>query len=64
LVEHAHEQSGSGKPGHAHHHHDYTPNILTELPADQMRDLQREMLTTIRQLDRRTGQLMQQAKRP
>jgi len=64
LADHPHEQPGTGKPGHAHHHHDHTPNILTELPPDQMRDLQREMLAGIRQIDRRMAQLRSQVGQP
>ncbi|GAB4044300.1 hypothetical protein [Spirosoma litoris] len=41
--------------GEHHHHHDAT---LKDLPADQMRDLQRETLNNIRQIDTRLTVMM------
>lgn len=45
---HTHEH---GKGGHEHHHH--ADATLKDLPADQMRDLQRETLNNIRQIQAR-----------
>lgn len=45
-----------GKGEHEHHHH--SDATLKDLPADQMRDLQRETLNTIRQIDARLTAVM------
>lgn len=52
--EHHHE---SGK--HKHHHH--TDATLKDLPADQMRDLQRETRDNIRRIQDRTETVIKQA---
>jgi hypothetical protein len=48
---------GHSKGEHAHHHH--TDATLKNLPADQMRDLQREMLNNIRQMQARMDAVTQ-----
>ncbi|WP_080054237.1 hypothetical protein [Spirosoma aerolatum] len=49
---HEHHHHGEGEH---HHHHDAT---LKDLPADQMRDLQRETLNNIRQIEARLTAVM------
>ena len=48
---HSHRTGGPEHGDHAHHKH--ADATLNDLPADQMRDLQREMLTNIRQIQTR-----------
>ncbi|MBC8154341.1 MAG: hypothetical protein H7Z72_15665 [Bacteroidetes bacterium] len=55
---HAHRTGGPDHSGHAHNRADAT---LKDLPADQMRDLQREMLNSIRQIQTRLDGVMTQA---
>lgn len=50
---HDHGDHRNGRPAH-HHHQDAT---LNDLPAEQMRDLQRETLNTIRQIQTRLNQV-------
>lgn len=56
--DHAHDHAGHN---HEHHHHD---NTLKDLPADQMRDLQRELRDNIRQLQQRYDQVLRQIGTP
>lgn len=43
---------------HGKHEHKHTDATLKDLPADQMRDLQREMLTNIKQIQSRLDAVM------
>ncbi|AQG82227.1 hypothetical protein [Spirosoma montaniterrae] len=58
-----------GMPAHSHehgegheHHHNHSDGTMKDLPADQMRDLQKELLNNIRQIQQRTEQVMAQVK--
>lgn len=52
-MEHEHHHD-HGK--HEHHHH--TDATLKDLPADQMRDLQREVLANIKAMQTRMNQVL------
>ena len=51
----AHDHAHGGKHDH-HHHADAT---LKDLPAEQMRDLQRETLATLKQIQARLNEVVQ-----
>jgi hypothetical protein len=51
-----HEHHDHGK--HEHHHH--ADPLMKDLPPAQMRDLQRELLNAIKQIQQRTNETMQQ----
>lgn len=56
-MKHAHHE------GEHHHHHHNHNNDAKDMSADQMRDLQREFLTNIKQIQTQTHQAMERAKR-
>ncbi|GAB3999829.1 hypothetical protein GCM10028807_51160 [Spirosoma daeguense] len=59
-MEHEHHDHGKGE--HKHHHHHHNNNDTKDMPADQMRDLQRELLANIKQIQQQTQQAFEQAK--
>lgn len=50
---HTHSHRNGGPEHGKHGHHQHADATLKDLPADQMRDLQREMLNNIRQIQAR-----------
>lgn len=57
-MKHEHHDSGEGK----HHHHHHHNNDAKDMPADQLRDLQREFMVNIKQIQQQTQQAMDRAK--
>ncbi|GAB3886876.1 hypothetical protein [Spirosoma agri] len=57
-MKHEHHEHGTGE----HHHHHANNNDTKDLPAIQMRDLQREFLTNIKQISVQTRQALDRAK--
>lgn len=58
-MKHEHHEHGDGEH---HHHHHHNNNDTKDLPADQMRDLQREFLANIKQIQEQTQQALERAK--
>ncbi|MBD2701257.1 hypothetical protein IC229_11460 [Spirosoma sp. BT702] len=58
-MKHEHHEHGEGEH---HHHHHHNNNDTKDMPADQLRDLQREFLANIKLMQQQTQQAMDRAK--
>ncbi|GAB3705534.1 hypothetical protein GCM10027592_38110 [Spirosoma flavus] len=58
-MKHEHHEHGEGE----HHHHHHNNNDAKDMPADQMRDFQREYLANIKLMQQQTQRAMERAKK-